>query len=138
MRQIQPFYLVLDPHFSYAILLNPKFDPEAAHIVLHCGLSVHMIPLDVTHRAIVTNEVLTQLRSTCMPGSNFCQMLVDLMLFFYERYKTVFRFKEGPPLHDPCAVAYVVNPSLFQVKEINVEVVMQDGHACGQTVGVIL
>ncbi|RUP49754.1 inosine-uridine preferring nucleoside hydrolase-domain-containing protein [Jimgerdemannia flammicorona] len=109
-------------------------DPEAAHIVLHSGLPVHMIPLDVTHRAIVTGDILTQLRSTCESDSPFCQLLVDLLLFFYERYKTVFGFKEGPPLHDPCAVAYVIDPTLFEVREMRVEVVTHDGHACGQTV----
>ncbi|RUS23081.1 inosine-uridine preferring nucleoside hydrolase-domain-containing protein [Endogone sp. FLAS-F59071] len=113
---------------------NIVVDPEAAHIVLHSGLPIHMIPLDVTHRAIVTGEVLTQLRSTCAPDSKFCQLLVDLLLFYYETYKAVFGFKEGPPLHDPCAVAYVIDPSIFEVRDMRVEVVTHDGHACGQTI----
>lgn len=38
------------------------------------------------------------------------------MLFFHETYERVFDFTEGPPLHDPCAVAFVIAPNIFNVK----------------------
>lgn len=128
---------IISPFMYLTLYLLSQVDPEAAHIVIHSGLPIHMIPLDVTHRAIVTGEVLTQLRSTCAPDSKYCQLLVDLLLFFYETYKAVFGFKEGPPLHDPCAVAYVIDPTIFEVRDMRVDVVTHDGLACGQTVSVI-
>ncbi len=34
-----------------------------------------------------------------------------------DTYKQVFMF-EDPPLHDPCAVAYVIAPHLFKVRPV--------------------
>ncbi len=50
------------------------------------------------------------------PATPFRQAVQQLLLFFAETYRTVFGFAEGPPLHDPCAVAYVLAPHLFKVR----------------------
>jgi uridine nucleosidase len=45
------------------------------------------------------------------------QALVELLLtFFATTYKDVFKFHDGAPLHDPCAVAAIIAPSIFKVR----------------------
>jgi inosine-uridine nucleoside N-ribohydrolase len=61
-----------------------------------------MVPLDLTHSALLTEEI--EQRFLTSTPSNFRQMWVDLGRYFAERYANVFGFKDGPPIHDVCAV----------------------------------
>lgn len=54
-------------------------------------------------------------------NSPFGRLLVDLLLFFRNTYQTLFRMPD-PPLHDPCAVAYVLHPELFECQLMRVDV----------------
>jgi len=47
--------------------------------------------------------------------------LVDLLLYFKQTYKDVFKF-DNPPLHDPLAVAYVIDPTLFKTELMRVDI----------------
>ena len=87
-----------------------------------------MVPLEVTHTALATPQILARMfsRDCCSSGdisnshpSNSIspfKALVELLLTYFETtYKEVFKFHAGAPLHDPCAVAAVIAPELFQV-----------------------
>ena len=89
-------------------------DPEAAKIVFDCGAPVVMLPVELTHTALVTPDVLNRISTELVDDTPFVQLIKQLLLYFAESYKTVFKF-DSPPLHDPCAVAYVIAPELFQV-----------------------
>jgi inosine-uridine nucleoside N-ribohydrolase len=110
---------------------NIQIDPEAAAVVFSSGVSVTMVPLEVTHTALVTNEVQQRIQA---PGPHpFLDLIRELLVFFAETYKTTFRF-ENPPLHDPCAVAYVIAPELFTVEHLRVDVETCSPLSAGQTV----
>ena len=109
---------------------NIQHDPHAAHIVVHAGVPVVMVPLEVTHTALVTASVLGRIDAM---GTGFGSMVHDLLLYFQETYKRVFRFP-SPPLHDPCAVAYVLEPDIFATEFLNVEVELGSSLSAGQTV----
>jgi inosine-uridine nucleoside N-ribohydrolase len=79
-----------------------------------------MIPLEITHSALVTNEVLNAIRDV---NSDFSEILIDLLLFFKSTYRDVFRMPD-PPLHDPCAVAFVVDSSIFETRLMRVDIEM--------------
>ncbi|CAM0137877.1 hypothetical protein VKS41_001096 [Umbelopsis sp. WA50703] len=113
---------------------NVLVDPEAAHIIFESGLPVYMAPLDVTHKAAVTPQVLEAIQTRCMPGSKFAQMVIDLLLFFKHTYENVFHLYQGPPLHDPCALAILVAPEIFTIRHLRVDVVTDNGLALGQTI----
>lgn len=49
--------------------------------------------------------------------SPFFQAVQDILGFFAQTYREVFKFPL-PPLHDPCAVALLIAPELFQVPEL--------------------
>ena len=104
-----------------------------------------MIPINVTHTAIVTRSVLTQLLA---PGSaptpigkplpkatsRLRYMLSTLIGFFAESYKSTFGFVDGPPLHDALTIAYVEKPELFTCKRHRVDVELAGTHTAGETV----
>ncbi|MBA2284248.1 MAG: nucleoside hydrolase, partial [Ktedonobacteraceae bacterium] len=79
---------------------NIYCDPEAAAIVFACGRPITVSPLEVTHQALVNEEVLARLRAIKRPVATFA---ADLMSFFGETYRNIYGFP-APPLHDPCAV----------------------------------
>jgi inosine-uridine nucleoside N-ribohydrolase len=64
-------------------------DPEAAHVVFTSGLAVTMCGLDVTHQALATEDVLNDLRAV---GTPLARLVVDLLGFFADRYKSLWGF----------------------------------------------
>jgi inosine-uridine nucleoside N-ribohydrolase len=65
---------------------NVQTDPEAAKLVIESGLTVTMVPLDVTHTTLVTDEIIERIRS--LPGdSDAIRRTIDLLLFFAGTYK---------------------------------------------------
>lgn len=104
---------------------NILVDPEAAdYLFKHPELKrkTVLIPLDVTHQALATEEVLELLlfgkqgKAECkivVPGrvgkSTLRIILFDLLTFFAKTYAEVFGMVEGPPVHDPLAVAVILD-----------------------------
>ena len=84
---------------------NIQCDPEAAKIVLESSFEVIMVPLEVTHTALVTEDVLRRLQNAAAVGAYNKRggQITELLDFFKMTYQRVFGFKH-PPLHDPCAV----------------------------------
>lgn len=110
---------------------NIELDPEAASIVFNSGADVTMVPLQVTHTALVTPSILCRINT---PTTPFRTLISGLLLFFAESYAREFAFLDGPPLHDPCAVALVLAPQLFTVKRMRVDVECTSPLSAGQTV----
>jgi inosine-uridine nucleoside N-ribohydrolase len=109
---------------------NIFVDPEAAQIVFTSGLPVTMVGLDATNQAVVYPPVLERIRGI---GSRVSKMVVDSMLAYGAAYKALGDW-EGPVLHDPCAVAYVIDPSVLKVKKAWVDVETARGLTYGRTV----
>lgn len=110
---------------------NILVDPEAAAIVFEAGWRVTMVPLDLTHQAIATEHVLQRIAAL---GTPLAGIAVDLLTFFGGTYREVAGFTEGPPVHDPCAVARVIDPGVVHVEEAFVAVETQGRWTAGMTV----
>ncbi|CCM00172.1 uncharacterized protein FIBRA_02200 [Fibroporia radiculosa] len=122
---------------------NILCDPEAAQIVLDIPVKKTMIPLNVTHTAIVRDDIMRRLlssstaaSSTVLPAadSKLRHMLFTLIGFFADSYKSTFGFIDGPPLHDALTIAYVAQPELFTCKRYRVDVELNGVHTAGETV----
>jgi len=117
---------------------NILCDPEAAQIVLNTPVPKTMIPLNVTHKAIVTSSVHAKLINSTAheapPSSQLRHTLSTLISFFKDAYESTFGFKDGPPLHDALTIAYVSQPELFTGKRYRVDVELTGVHSSGQTV----
>ncbi len=90
---------------------NILVDPEAAQIVFSSGLPITMSGLDVTHRALVNLDDIETFRSI---GKRTAVMVAELMDFFKKFHEEYFA---GTPLHDPCAIAWLVAPEIFTSKK---------------------
>ena len=108
---------------------NILVDPEAAQIVLRCGRPLTIAPLDMTHQVIVSRQRLEKIREI---DSNIGRAVVGMMEFF-NRFDSVKYGSEGAPLHDPCTIAYLLKPGLFEGKMCNVEVEIDSPLTGGHT-----
>jgi len=97
---------------------NIYVDPHAAGIVVHCGRPVTIAPLDVSHQVLVTPPWLERLRSL---DSRVGRATVG-MLEFFNRFDSHKYGTEGAPLHDPCTIAWLLDPALFEGKQCSVEI----------------
>ena len=99
------FNILVDPEAAAVLFDNPILAPKMV-----------MIPLDVTHSVLATKgiqEILLYGKKSGRYGvtgrSTLRTMLVELLMFFAKTYADVFGITEGPPLHDPLAVAVVLD-----------------------------
>ena len=109
---------------------NIFVDPDAAKIVFEAGIDMVVMPLDVTHKALVTekrNEAFRQLKSPV-------GIAVAEMTDFFERFDKEKYGSSGAPLHDPCVTAYLIDPKIFSGKNINVEIETRSELTLGMTV----
>ena len=109
---------------------NIYVDPEAADIVLGSGIHTTIMPLDVTHKALVTeprNEAFAAL-------GTHAGRTVAAWTEFFERYDREKYGSPGAPLHDPTVIAYLIRPGLFSGRHINVEIETGSALTRGMTV----
>jgi uridine nucleosidase len=111
--------------------------------VLNAPVPKTMIPLNVSHKAIVTSTVHAKLMNStghdtppgaAAAGSQLRYTLSTVVSSFKEAYQSVFGFMDGPPLHDPLTIAYVSKPELFTIRRYRVDVELTGAHSSGQTV----
>ena len=109
---------------------NIVVDPEAADIVVNSGVPVTFCGLDVTHQALATDEVLDRIAALDTP---LATTVVRLLGFFADRYRDIWGFL-SPPLHDPVAVARLIDPTLVETAEAHVAIELNGSHTRGATV----
>jgi purine nucleosidase len=109
---------------------NIVIDPEAAHIVFGERWPLTMIGLDVTHQALATPDVVERIAAV---GTGPSAFVVDLLAFYGAAYTTEQGF-EHPPVHDPCAVARVIDPSVVPTRPAPIAIELAGRSTRGMTV----
>lgn len=109
---------------------NIYVDPHAAATVFNAGIPIVMAPLDCTHKALTTHARVDALRAKNTP---ICDVTADLIDFF-ERFDEDKYGTDGGPLHDPCVIAYLLQPDLFAGRQCNVSIEIQSELTMGMTV----
>jgi len=110
--------------------------------VLNAPVKKTMIPINVTHTAIVTHDIHSKILggsnyngfSVPPPISNLRYTLSTLITFFADTYKHTFGFNSGPPLHDALTIAYIAHPEFFACRRYRVDVELSGMHSLGQTI----
>ncbi|WP_248959309.1 nucleoside hydrolase [Sphaerisporangium perillae] len=113
-------------NFSPAAEFNIAADPEAAAIVFDAGWTVTMIGLDVSRQALAVGKVVDRMRTMGRLGA-------DLLVPCVEFYGMV-TAEEGPAVHDACAIAYLIDPTLVTVEPAVVQVETAGRFTSGMTV----
>ncbi|MEO8882411.1 MAG: nucleoside hydrolase [Devosia sp.] len=109
---------------------NIYVDPEAADVVMKSGVDIVMLPLDVTHQMLATRERIAAIKA----NGNASSLAVTAMLEFSERFDLGKYGWPGAPLHDPCVIAYLLKPDLFEGRHINVSIETSSELTMGMTV----
>ncbi|WP_299653239.1 nucleoside hydrolase [uncultured Tateyamaria sp.] len=109
---------------------NIYVDPEAADIIFKSGVNIVVMPLDVTHKVLVTKPRNDGFRALGTPVG----VAVAEMTDFFERFDKEKYGSAGAPLHDPCVTAYLIKPELFTGRHINVEIETASELTLGMTV----
>lgn len=109
---------------------NIKTDPEAAHVVFNENWPITMIGLDLTHQALCTCEVQQKIDAVNTPISEFASNLMD---FFRKAYQNNQDFVD-PPVHDPCAIAYLIDGNVVNTRRCPLDVEISGKLTLGMTV----
>ena len=104
---------------------NVWFDPHAAEIVFSAGVPIVMLGLDVTRQARMDRAGLAVLAGDAGP-------ILSAAVAMMTRYGD-----EDPCLHDPCVIAYLVDPSLFGGVDAAVSVDCSSAIGLGRTVAAV-
>jgi purine nucleosidase len=97
---------------------NIYVDPHAAKLVFESGVPLTMLGLDVTHRVLVNRPRLEAIRAIGTPVGLAAAGLVD----FFNRFDSDRYAADGAPLHDPCVIAWLIDPTLFSGKPCHVAI----------------
>lgn len=97
---------------------NIYADPHAAEIVLGCGAPIVVLGLDATHQVRTTAARIAGLARTNNPSARAASQLFA----FGEHVERTLAAREGAPLHDPCVIAYLMAPHLFETKPCRIAV----------------
>jgi purine nucleosidase len=109
---------------------NVHVDPHAAAIVFHSGIPITMMPLDVTHQLLTTPPRLAVVRAL----DNRCGRAVAALLVSFERRRRSKFGTRATALHDPSVIAYLLDPKLFDGREVNVAIETESPLTIGMTV----
>lgn len=109
---------------------NIYVDPHAARAVFESGVRLTMFGLDVTHQMLITPD---RLKAFAEKGGRVGVVVADLLDFF-NQYDIGKYGWDGAPLHDPCTIAYLINPGLFKWRDMHVVVDTTEGPSLGRTV----
>lgn len=109
---------------------NIYVDPAAAATVFASGVDIVMMPLDVTHKARTSPARIAAFAEQGTPATTSTAG----MLSFAERFDIDRYGLEGGPLHDPCVIAYLLEPEIFTGRLCNVEIETESRLTMGATV----
>ncbi|QDF67863.1 nucleoside hydrolase [Shewanella sp. SNU WT4] len=112
---------------------NIHDDPHAADIVLSAPWPVVVIGLDVTQQSFFSSDYLDALRDDALltQSADACQFIHDVSRYYLRFYADKLGLA-GCHVHDPSAIAYVLQPELFSLRQGPICVVTE-GPAIGMT-----
>ena len=110
-------------NWTPAAEFNIWVDAEAAYKVFHSGIDLHMVGVNLTRQCPVDAAFIENLRRIGNKTGEFCAQLCD------------FFAKGGDArLHDACAVAWLIDPSLIESAYLHVDIELSGTLTRGMTV----
>jgi purine nucleosidase len=134
VRGLRELVLMAGAHFNGGNItptaeFNVFADPHAAEAVLKSGVPITMLPLDVTHKILTSDTRIARLRNL---GNKAGAIVADI-LDAYAPQEMKHYGMPGGPVHDATVTAYLLRPSLFEGRMVNVEIDTREGMGFGQT-----
>ena len=116
-------------NFSPSAEFNILVDPHAAKVVFACGRPITAMGLDVTHQVIASKDRVSRIKALGNPAA----IATAGMLGFFNRHDSAKYGFDGAPLHDPCTIAWLLRPGLFEGKDCNIEIETESPLTIGHT-----
>lgn len=104
-------------------------DPEAAAEVLASGCDVILFGLDATHQVRATEARIAAIEALGTPKGD----AAAAMMRFSQRVERQIVGWDAPPVHDPCPVAWLLRPELFELKPCRIRVETESDLTRGHT-----
>lgn len=108
---------------------NIFVDPEAADIVFRSPVRKIIIPLDVCNEIYLTLSDFEKLK-----GSTLYRPILSMMKHYIKGIATFEKNIKGALMYDPLAAYYLINPSTFQLKKMDIKIETEGKHTSGMTV----
>ena len=113
---------------------NIWVDPEAARVVLGAGLqNVVVVPLDATHRALVSTDDCRRMRELGTPAGDAAAAFIERRIVAYDELQPM-DVAHSAPVHDALCVAYLVDPTVVTGRRAHVDVETRGELTIGRTV----
>ena len=109
---------------------NILADAEAAHVVFSSGVPVVMMGLDITNQVQCVPSTVARMNKINNAAS---KLFDDMMSFVMITQNKVFGL-EGSPLHDPTCIAWLIDPSCIELKEMHTEIELRSEKCYGRTI----
>jgi len=108
---------------------NVYVDPHALDVVLNAGRPIFAFGLDVTHKVLSSPQRIAAIRNI----DNKVATAAANLLEYFDRYDSAKYGTQGAPLHDPCTIAYLLKPELFELKHCACQVETNSELTLGHT-----
>lgn len=117
-------------NWTPAAEFNIYVDPEAASKVFNSGVLVKMTGVNLTRQCLITANEMNQFKRL---GTKAGLFAADLVAYFIEACEKTAQIP-GANLHDACAVAWVIDPSLITAVPMHIDVELAGELTRGMTV----
>lgn len=117
-------------NWTPAAEFNIYVDPEAAYRVFNSGLHIKMSGINLTRQCCLTREHVNQFREI---GTKAANLAADLTEFFIGATVKSASLT-GANMHDACAVAWLIDPSLIKAADMHINIELKGEFTRGMTV----
>ena len=108
-------------------------DPEAARIVMRAGLPLHLLPMNVCRKTHLPRAFVERISHSTTAATGAATLFRDYTLPLFDEAGTQNHLVYG--LYDSSAIAYALEPGLFQTSRLCVDVITERGMQYGMSVG---
>jgi inosine-uridine nucleoside N-ribohydrolase len=109
-------------------------DPEAAAMVFAAGFEkITLVPLDATHRALITKAQCEELDALGTPAGQAAAAFIGHRITVHDAHQRQ-DVPHSTPVHDALAVGAVIDASLIATRRLHVAVETQGALTVGRTV----
>lgn len=104
----------INPHAEF----NFHCDPKAAGIVLNANVKKRLVSLDVTHKTLLTADMIGPLEASATRAGHFIASICEYAICVNRQ-----RGFDGAPMHDPLAVALAIDEGIGEYQDLRLDVV---------------
>ncbi|GAC1379994.1 MAG: nucleoside hydrolase [Ktedonobacteraceae bacterium] len=109
---------------------NIYADPHAAHMVLHAGWPIRLVPLDVTMQTRMQRK---QVNTLTQSGSPVLKAIQQMLNYYFDVFGPAYNVSAFH-MHDPLCLAAAFQPDLLTWEAVYVDVELQGSLTLGETV----